>query len=304
MGSIEEHAADMMRAYEAREYRKALRGVRAAHAEHPEAHGKTFFWIACLQSLLGAQADAVEALEDGLAEGLWWGPKTLDEEHDLDPVRSVPQFLEVRAECALRHRRARAEAQPECMAVRPPPGTEPRGVLMAVHWRGDNSVDFLSRFRHLADREGWILLLPQSSQPVDRGTFGWDDAERGREELSAHWDEFFAMEGRTFPRRIVAGASQGGRLAFELAQRKAVPYLAMIPSFPRGYKPAPGPTGTFTRGVFLLGEKDPANARTWSVYEELEAAGADVSVRTMKGTGHDFAPDFTGILGEALADLA
>lgn len=303
MTTIEDHFRDLMRAYGARDYKRALRIARCAHAEHPTQHAKTLLWTACMHSLLGSQSDAIEALAEGLAEGIWWGPKSLDAEHDLDPIREVAQFAEVRAECGRRWRKAREESRPECMAIRPPSGTEPAGVLMAIHWRGDNSVEFSRRWRHLPDRRGWILLAPQSSQPFDCDTFCWDDAERGRAELRTHWDEFFAMEGRRFPRLVIAGSSQGGRLAFELAQEKGVPYLCMIPSFPRDYKPQPGGGGAFARGVFLLGEDDPANSRTRSVIAALEAAGAEAATRLMKGVGHDFPTDFPAYLDEILAEL-
>jgi len=302
--SIHEHFGDLMRAYEAHDYRRGLRVARDAHAECPASHEKTFFWLACMHSLLGNQADAVEALEAGLEEGAWWAPKTLDEEHDLDPIRGAARFLEVRSECERRFRGAREESNPECLAIRPPSGVRPVGVLMAIHWRGDNSIDFLARWRPSTDRRGWILLAPQSSQPCGNGIYCWDDAERGRAELGSHWDGFFATEGVRFERRIIAGASQGGRLAFELAQQKGVPYLCMIPSFPKGYRPSPGPDGSFTRGVFLLGERDPANSRSWSVIEELETLGASVETRSMKGTAHGFPPDFSACLDGILDELS
>jgi len=260
--------------------------------------------MACMHSLLGNQADAIEALEGGLAEGAWWAPKTLDEEHDLDGIRGVPRFLDIRSECKRRLREAQGQSQPECIAIRPPSRVSPTGVLMAIHSRGDNSIDFIARFRHLADQSGWILLAPQSSQPSGHGVYCWDDAERGRVELSTHWDEFFAMEGSAPALRIIAGVSQGARLAFELAQEKGVPYICMVPSFPKDYHPNPGACGTFTKGVFLLGEKDPANSRAQPVIAQLEAAGASVVIRIMEGIGHDFPADFPSLIDKVLAVLS
>ena len=113
MKSVNEYFDDLLKAYEAHDYRRGLRIARAAHDERPEAHERTFYWLACMHSLLGNQADAIESLEEGLSEGAWWAPKTLDEEHDLDHIRDVPLFLEVRTECERRLRKAQAESLPE-----------------------------------------------------------------------------------------------------------------------------------------------------------------------------------------------
>ena len=304
MTTILEFFSDLMEAYEARDYARGLRIAREAHAHLPGQHAKTFFWMSCMYSLLDRHADAVEALKEGLAEGIWWGLKTLDTEHDLDPVRGNLGFQEVRAECEIRYRRAQENARPECLTLEPGSGRYPVGLLLVIHWRGDSALEFASHWSFLADERGWTLLVPQSSQPLDAGTFCWDDTERGRREIRAHLDAY--RRGRTGgpDLLVVAGASQGARLAFEVAQEEGAPYVSVIPSFPKDYRPSPGEArGGFTRGAFLLGSLDAANERTHPVVRDLKARGAEVSVHVMEGIGHDFPPDFPDRIERILAAL-
>jgi hypothetical protein len=103
---------------------------------------------------------------------------------------------------------------------------------------------------------------------------------------------------------VIAGASQGGRLALELAHEAGVPWLSVIPSFPAGYDVAPFiAVPAHARGAFLLGERDPANSRVRPVISAMESAGIHVFNRTMGDVGHDLPDDFPNHAAEALRAL-
>ena len=301
---FERHSSEFLRARDSGDFRAALESARAAHLECPDMHVKTWFWWACMSSLLGDAAEAVSALRAGLVEGLWWSPHQLDRDPDLDPIRGSPGFDEVRAECAGRYEQEQARARPQCLVLAPSSATwEPRSLVL-IHGRGDNASLCAARWGELVD-EGWTLIIPQSSQMYDSSGFCWDDMDLARQELRNHLDDSRRKRGIETDGMVIAGASQGGRLALELAHERGVPWLCVAPSFPAGYDVAPliG-VPMHTRGAFLLAERDPASAGARRVISALESGGLHVLTRTMKDVGYGFPEDFPRQAADTLRALS
>jgi predicted esterase len=153
--------------------------------------------------------------------------------------------------------------------------------------------------------EGWTLIIPQSSQVYDSMGFCWDDMDLARHELRNHLDDSRRKRGIDTDGMVIAGASQGGRLALELAHESGVPWLCAIPAFPAGYDVAPliG-VPAHTRGAFLLGERDAAGVNARRVIRALESGGVHVMVRTLKDVGHDLPEDFPRQAADILRALS
>jgi predicted esterase len=292
MKAFQRHFSELLRMHDAGDFGAGLVVARAAHRDCPEMHAKTWFWLACMLSLLGNSAEAVSTLRAGLDEGHWWSPRQLDGDADLDPIRGSPAFGEIREECAQRFAQRQARARPECMVLAPSSATwEPRSLFI-IHRRGDTASHFAERWGDLVN-EGWTLIVPQSSQVYDSMGFCWDDMELARQELRNHLEDSRLKRGIETDGMVIAGASQGGRLALELAHESGVPWLCVIPTFPPGYDAAPL-TGvpSHARGAFLLGERDAASINAKRVIRALESAGVHVVTSIMKDVGHDLPEDF------------
>jgi predicted esterase len=179
---------------------------------------------------------------------------------------------------------------------------DPRSLFI-IHGRGNSAVEFSRHWQPLLD-DGWTLIVPQSSQVYDSESWCWDDAELARAEVRQHWEDCRRKRGMDLAGMIVAGASQGGVLAMEAANEAGVPWLSVIPSFPRGYDVSPlMAVPSHTVGAILLGENDPAAARARTVISQLDAGGVRVIVKTMQGAGHELPPDFCDFAAEALRGL-
>jgi predicted esterase len=152
--------------------------------------------------------------------------------------------------------------------------------------------------------EGWTLIVPQSSQVYDSMGFCWDDMGLAMQELRNHLDDSRRKRGIDTDGMVIAGASQGGRLALELAHEAGVPWLCVIPAFPDRYDVAPliG-VPTHTRGAFLLGERDAASVNAQRVIRAFESGGVQVVARTMKDVGHDLPEDFSVQVADILRAL-
>jgi predicted esterase len=303
MKVLQKHFSELFRAHAAGNYASGLQIARAAHQECPGAHVKTWFWQACMHSLLGNSLESVSALRAGLNEGLWWSPQLLDGEHDLDHVRESPGFNEIREECVKQFHERQAHSRPECLVLAPSTATwEPRS-LFVIHRRGDTASQFAEHWGELVN-EGWTLIVPQSSQVYNSMGFCWDNVDLARQELRNHLDDSRRKRGIDTDGMVIAGASQGGRLALEVAHESGVPWLCAIPSFPAGYDVSPLiAVPTRTRGAFLLGEQDAANVNSRRVITALESGGVHVVARTMKDVGHDLPEDFPVQVADILRAL-
>ena len=221
----------------------------------------------------GRAAEALAELRAGLDAGAWYNPEALVTEPDLAAIRpGLPPILHA---CEERRRQCRAAARPQCLVLSPSGALWDQQTLFLLHGRGETARGFTNLWRPLVD-EGWTLVVPQSSQPLDSARWCWDDLDAARREVMAHLEDCRTKRGLDPARIVVAGEGQGGRLAAEIAAETGMPWLCVDPEFPRDYDyrlldSVPGST----RGVFLLSTT------------KLPVPGMDV--KTFPGIGADFA---------------
>ncbi len=303
MGFSDQRSA-LYAAYTAGNHAEALRLADAVHREYPAHHAETWLWRACLLGALGRAEEALATLEAGLVDGAWWSPHTLEGERDLEAARALPGFAGVRIRCEELLARARRTARPECLVLAPATAVwDPRSVLF-LHWRGDSARGFAETWQPLVD-QGWTLVVPQSSQPFDSESFCWDDAEVALGEIRQHLEDCRTKRRLPVDGIVMAGASQGAPLAIQIAADAGLPWLCVIPMFPKGFDVSRlCAVPRHTRGAVILGERDPANARANALISELKDAGVSLTVRTVKGIGHEMTTEMVGRAGDALRELA
>jgi predicted esterase len=306
MSAFVRHQSALFSAYFAGLYEEALKVAREAHTEHPLDHGHTWYWQGCLNSLLGRPAAALDALRAGLDEGSWFNPGVMDDDPDLDAVRGLPGFTAIRDECARRLEAKRGTTKPECLVMAPATTLWEPKTLVALHQRGQSARTFSEHWRPLVD-EGWTVVVPQSSQPCDSGTYCWDDDATARAEVRQHLDDCVRRRGISAESFVIAGASQGARVALECGLEAGVPWLCAIPGFPSGFDvaafggAAPAAYGSGSgRCAFILGERDGHNARTKPVIDSLASSGWAVKQHVMPGVAHVLPEGFIAAASEAL----
>jgi predicted esterase len=269
----------------------------------PQAKVRTFYGEASRRSLLGDLEGAVASLSAGLDEGEWYNPEMLETDPGLKALRGMSEFARIRTECADRRSWRQHDARPQCLVLSPSSALWDQQTLLVLHDRGDSTRTFAEHWRPLVN-EGWTLVIPQSSQAWDSAGWCWDDGVKARGEVLSHVEESRTRRGLDPSRMVVAGVSQGAPLAMEIAGETGMPWLCVIPSFPAGYDVTPLiAVPGHTRGFFLLGEDDPANARTRPLISTLEAAGAQLLTRVMGGAGHELRGDFSKYVSELLSSV-
>jgi len=190
--------------------------ARSAAAHFPEEAARTTYWKACLLALLGDEAQALEALEEGARRGLWWAPQMLEADPDLEALRTEDRFRAI-VEAGRRAQASAAARPPKDLIVRPPASGKPRGALVALHARGQRADDMLEPWAAASDA---LLVAPHSTQPFDPRDGCWDDPQRA--DADVRWAVDRALADAADLPLVVGGFSQGAGLAVSLAARRRI----------------------------------------------------------------------------------
>ena len=287
---------------------EALETVEASEPLLPRWRSRTLYWRACLLAQLGRPEEALATLKDGLADGLWWRPDWLTTDHDLERLWDLPGFDEVVMESEHRQVKANA-AQPDRphMLVLPPTG-QPRGALVALHMYGATPEESAPWWR-AATELGLVVCLPRSTRVQAEGHPCWDDDMAAARDVAVAVET--AMSAHPVPggSLILAGASQGGVRAIEMALLGEPPAGAFIgivagvadPDLLEGHVDEAVARGL--RGWLLTGERDAARQAVELLHHQLTEAGMECRLDVVPGLGHAFPEDFPQRLRAALRSL-
>ncbi len=289
-------------------YRDALLIAKEASQRFSEKESETSYWIACLQCRLGDPEEGLRTLQDALKNGHWWSKRWLTQDPDLEPLRDRHLFQEIVAESRRRHEEAQARTKPELLVL-PPESYEQKGafpLLIALHWLGGTAEEF-APYWEPAKKAGFLLALPQSSQVATEDGFGWDDREQAQKEIETHWEQLNRSYSIDHERVILAGASQGGRLAIEIALAGNIlpcqGFIAVVPAIHEPEKLAARAEKAAEhglRGWILTGEHDRFRPGGERLCELLRKMGIPCELTVVPGVGHDFPDDFETRLSVAI----
>ena len=309
--SFEELQTQMFDLFYARDLAGAFAVAESASRLYPDRLPKTAYWKACILSLMGRAEEAVSALAQGLAEGAWWSPIMLNRDPDLEAARTLPQMAEVLAETDRRWQAAQVRSKPQTFILDPRDRTAaPAGhdgalppLMLALHWYTGTGPEFIERFRSAADDLGFLLASAQSSQMCAKDQYCWDDRAEGEAEVSGVLASLRGSHRFDADRVILAGASQGGRLA--IAMSLALPlcgFIAVVPAVRGVEEFAAHVESAAERGVkgyIITGEKDYFLAGTEKLQRFLDSNGVSCRIEVVEGMAHTFPKDFPERLARA-----
>jgi predicted esterase len=289
---------------------EALALVEDAEPSLPGWRSRTTYWRACLECLVGRPDSALGALQWGLEAGLWWRPDWLVTDHDLEPLWNRAGFKEVVAESERRQHAANAHRpeRPEVLLL--PPNGEPRGLLVALHMYGTTARRSAPFWRPAAE-DGYVVCLPESTTVQADGLPCWDDDTAADRDVALAIEgakEAYALGGRPV---VLAGASQGGVRAAEMALRgRPVASRAFIgvvsgladPDLIEGTVGGAADRGL--RAWLLTGQRDAARQAVETFHAQLSGHGIPCRLDVLDDLGHTFPDDFGERLRAVLPSLA
>jgi len=264
--------------------------------------------LACVLALNGEVDAALDWLGRAAANG-FCQISLLDADSDLDAVRDLPGYKIVRTMVA-DNRQHRREKVYRVAASKPPltvlpergAGENPWPLIIALHGFGDTSANYPQLWGPVAEDFGAILVVPDGPRPVGNGR-GWgnvDEAEAVVEAALDYAKETFDVD---WDRVVLTGFSQGGFMAMALAGRHPGLFVGVIPMaggyIPEIDAPVPADDGD-PRYYFMVGSRDKAVEQVRRAASDFEAAGYEVDLRVLAGTGHSFPRRTTTELRRAL----
>jgi predicted esterase len=232
---VSERFIDVYRTFlqliERKEWTKALTIAEQAEIFYPDKSHYTSFWKSCLLAKLHRLKEALAQLKSAIQEGIWWNPETLLNEEMFHSIQQDEEFQQIVQICKQRFHEQQNKAQPALYVIG---NNKNREAIFSLHWRGDNAFDFAEYWKDEKLLEQHIFGFPQSSQVRGYQTFCWDDKKTAMKDIESLYHLFQNRYLTNENEVILAGASQGGKLAIELALAhpaiKVKGFIAVVPA--------------------------------------------------------------------------
>lgn len=277
----------------------ALQLVEQHAARFPEQSARTTFWKMCLLSLCNRPDDVLSVFRQGLDSGLWWAAdQFLDT--DLGAVRDLPEFKRLMEASQKKYEEARGQIKRDHAILLPePPASGKYPLLIALHGRNGNKEADLD-YWEIARQRGWLVLLPQSTQPLFPDSYCWDDPAQGLADLLFYYEQV-SQKYQIDPQRVViAGFSQGSGMAIYAALKGNLPVRGFIAIATWWADASELACERNVRGYFVVGEKDHTLERAREIQDTLRRNNVQFGEEVHADLRHAFPADFEPSFDKAI----
>ena len=293
----------MFSLYAERKFKEALAVVDQLSLAFPAEAAKTDFWRICLLSVSGDEQGALDAMMLAIGRGSWWSEQQLRSDSDLASLQGDSRFESMVEVCKMQQHNAAANAKPDLMVLKPK-GNGPFPLLIALHGRSSSPEQDVSFWESAVD-QGWMVAMPQSSQPGSPNSYVWDDETRAMIEINAHYLSLMKHFPIERGHILLGGFSQGAVMAMLLAIDGLVRVRGVIAVSPGGFGLArlePTIKATHIRRLstyLVIGGRDIDYTRIKTIPKTLSDAEFACKLEEYPDMGHSFPADFDQTLKRA-----
>jgi predicted esterase len=292
--TFQELTDEMMHLYWQGDYAGALALVEQNADRFPEQSVYTTFWKMCLLSRCGRADDVLTVFQQGLDSGLCWAEIQF-RDPDLDTVRDLPEFQRLMAVSQENYGEARKRVKRDQTILLPDTSTASSyPLLIALHGGAGNKNSNLENWE-AARRKGWLVLSPQSTQPIYSGAYTWIDPELALEDLQVYSEQILKDHPIDEQRVVIAGFSQGSGMAIYAALSGKIKVRGFLSI--ATYLSDPGSIrslakqATSVRGYFITGEKERDLHKVREIQNILKENNIPFGDEVHSDLGHEFPPD-------------
>ncbi|MGM0437787.1 MAG: alpha/beta hydrolase [Bacillota bacterium] len=292
--------------YSQEKYNQALEVVRKAKSEYPKKLHKTSHWSACLYNKLNRHREAIDELKNTFNKGFWWAPKLLTEDPDLKPLNDKKEFKELVSKCKKLRDERQSNAKPKLKVLSPEKKKNINCPLIIIlHGRNGNIKEF-SKYWDIPNlRDDYLLAFLQSSQVFGMNSYCWDDIELAKKEVKEQYNNIVQNYKVDTNNIIIAGASQGGRLAIQLALERNIfcGFIGVIPAISEVDKHIESMNNSVKsnmKSVMITGDNDRYYPKVKQLYKRMNELDYPIKLITEKGMGHYISEKFPKHIKSAL----
>lgn len=299
--------------YQNGDYAAALDLATSQTGSFPEQLPLLSYYQIAMTALAGKPQQAIATFRTLLDSGFWYNDVLLRKSAALSSLQRLPEF-EALIE---RNQQNRAEDQSHLFPMlilrsqgRCQAGDSPCPLLLGLHAHSSTAQASLNFWRAAASA-GWLVAALQSSQPIWKDAYVWDDHEFAEQEIKKHvvsLNRQFAIDPGQI---ILAGHDRGGEIAIEVCLKDAITTKGFIAIAPTGSSiEEPGSFATLLQerpkkdlcGYIIIGGEDGLipKAGIRSLVKMLEKAGIPCELEVVPNAGHTFIPEYTSSLFRAL----
>jgi predicted esterase len=305
--------AQIQKLYRDGDYAAALELVTRQSSNFPEQFPLLGYYQVSMAALAGQPQQALATLKTILDPGFWYSEVLLRKSASLSPLQNHPEFEALveqnqrnqAADLAHRYPMLILRSKDRCQA-----GDSPCPLLLGLHGYATTAQASLEFWRSAAS-VNWLVAALQSSQPMWKDAYVWDDHEYAEQEIKKHLASLNRQYAVDPGKVILAGHDQGGEIALELSLKDNIQvsaFIAIAPSASMIKEPENWATLVQERrnknlsGYFIVGKKDDLVSRTGvlSLVKMLVKAGIPCKLEEVPDAGHTFVPEFASSLLRAL----
>ncbi|QHA91964.1 alpha/beta hydrolase [Bacillus sp. N1-1] len=246
------------------------------------------------EEALGIMKEAI------LDHGYWYEYDYLQEDEDLNSIRSFKEFQELVELCKRREEDAKKEAEPK-LTILNETTSQNQPILMALHGDQENAKMTSSVWNRPAT-QGYTLAFPQSSQIQFSDAYEWEDLQKGVQEIQEHVKELSSHSSI-----LIGGFSAGCRVALKAMMEERVsvdgfvfvaPWLPEIDEWKEAMTSL---QNTNISGYIICGDQDDDCLEgSKALAAILEEKGIAHELKIVKGLDHEYPEAFNESLQRAL----
>jgi len=308
-GSYKEMREYLGELYNQKKYAEAAALLESVLDRFPDNVMENTCNLATMRILLGDAEKAMQALEEGLRRGIFYG--IWEFEGKLwEPLKKIERFEAFRKENLARiddvQKRTSIKIEVETPQGYDPSRTYP--LFIALHGGGESLADFKPNWTSPRLRSEFITAYVQSSQVASMRGFHWQDEALTRRDVEAAYKQILEKYPVDTRRVLIGGFSSGGYGSMIIAFHGALPvrgFVALCPEVPRTIRDEDilSAKTRALRGTLLTTEMDNRVEQQRELAARWERFGLATEFHITPNIGHWYPKDFEQLLDRAIGHI-